>query len=64
MFSRCFEFHATSAMFDENESRTLWPLVLATRAGVVQALITLSDLVPVVEDEIIALKNIKGHVNL
>ena len=51
-------------MFDENESRTLRPLVLATRTGVVQALITLSDLVPVVEDEIIALEYLKGHVNL
>ena len=42
----------------------LRPVVLATRAGVVHAVIPLGGLIPVIKDEIVALKHLEGHVNL
>ena len=43
---------------------SLRPIVLATRAGVIQAITALKDLIPVVKYEVVILKNLKGHVNL
>ena len=48
----------------ESTPYALWPLVLATRAGVIQAVLALSNWIPVIKEEIIALEHIKGHVNL